>query len=148
MWWMHTRYDYSFLTCYLSDKVFLGDTQVKLLPDAKDYRVDLKLACMQSSTGLFRTQFADGVLGLSNSPDALPYQLKAKGITTTSTFALCFRVGGGILTLGGMDPRVNGNSVKYAAMRSPRATIAGKNQTDVEGDVAHWYGVTVLKVVS
>jgi len=148
MWWKHTRYDYSFLTCYLSDKVFLGDTQAKLLPDAKDYRVDLKLACMQSSTGLFRTQFADGVLGLSNSPDALPYQLKAKGITTTSTFALCFRVGGGILTLGGMDPRVNGNSVKYAAMRSPRATIAGKNQTDVEGGVAHWYGVTVLKVVS
>jgi len=45
-----------------------------------------------------------------------------------------------------MDPRVNMKSVKYAAMRSPLATIAGKNQTDVEGDVAHWYGVTVLKV--
>ena len=129
-------------------QVFAGDMQAKLLPDAKDFRVDLKLACIQSSTGLFRTQFADGVLGLSNSPDALPFQLKAKGITSTSTFALCFRVGGGILTLGGMDPKVNGKSVKYAAMRSPRATIAGKNQTrDVEGDVvAHWYGVTVLKV--
>jgi len=114
--------------------------------DASQLVVDLKFACVQSSTGLFRTQFADGVLGLSNSPDALPYQLKAKGITTTSTFALSFRVGGGILTLGGMDPRVNMKSVKYAAMRSPLATIAGKNQTDVEGDVAHWYGVTVLKV--
>ena len=131
------------------DQIYAGDLDPKLMKDdASQLVVDLKFACVQSSTGLFRTQFADGVLGLSNSYDALPYQLKAKGITTTSTFALCFRVGGGILTLGGMDPRVNMKSVKYAAMRSPRATIAGKNQTDVEGDVAHWYGVTILKVGS
>jgi len=130
------------------DRVYAGDLDPKLMKNdaTSQLAVDLKFACIQSSTGLFRTQFADGVLGLSNSPDALPFQLKAKGITATSTFALCFRVGGGILTLGGMDPKVNGKSVKYAAMRSPRATIAGKNQTDVEGDVAHWYGVTVLKV--
>jgi len=131
----------------LTDKVFAGDMNMRLLPDAKDLSVYLKLACIQSSTGLFRTQFADGVLGLSYAPDTLPFQLKAKGIASTSTFALCFRVGGGILTLGGMDPKVNGKSVKYAAMNTPRATVAGKNQTDVEGDVARWYGVTVLKVM-
>jgi len=128
------------------DQLYAGDLEPKLMMDASELSVYLKFACIQSSTGLFRTQFADGVLGLSYAPDTLPFQLKAKGITSTSTFALCFRVGGGILTLGGMDPKLNGKSVKYAAMNTPRATIAGKNQTDVEGDVARWYGVTVLKV--
>jgi len=127
------------------DQIYAGNPKI-VKDNATQLAVDLKFACVQSYTGLFRTQFANGVLGLLNSPDALPFQLKAKGITATTTFALCFRVGGGILTLGGVDPRVNGKSVKYAAMRSPRATMVGKNQTDIEGDVARWYGVTVLKV--
>jgi hypothetical protein len=128
------------------DQIYVGNP--KLVKDnATQLAVDLKFACVQSYTGLFRTQFANGVLGLLNSPDALPFQLKAKGITATTTFALCFQVGGGFLTLGGVDPSVNGKSVKYAAMRSPRATIAGKNQT-MEGDIARWYGVTVLKVAN
>jgi hypothetical protein len=129
------------------DQIYARNPKI-VKDNATQLAVDLKFACVQSYTGLFRTQFANGVLGLLNSPDALPFQLKAKGITATSTFALCFRVGGGILTLGGVDPRVNGKSVKYAAMRSPRATMVGKNQTDTEGDVARWYGVTVLKVAN
>lgn len=43
-------------------------------------------------------------MGLSASEETLPYQLYAQHRTTSRTFALCFRVGGGVLTLGGVDP--------------------------------------------
>ena len=50
--------------------------------------------------GLFRTQLADGIMGMAMNDDTLPYQLQRQGVTQTKVFALCFRMGGGIFTLG------------------------------------------------
>ena len=50
--------------------------------------------------GLFRTQLADGIMGMAMNDDTLPYQLQRQGVTETKVFALCFRMGGGIFTLG------------------------------------------------
>ena len=50
--------------------------------------------------GLFRTQLADGIMGMAMNDDTLPYQLQKQGVTKTKIFALCFRIGGGIFTIG------------------------------------------------
>jgi hypothetical protein len=58
-------------------------------------------------------------MGMSMSADTLPYILKSQGVVDTQIFALCFRVGGGIMTLGGVDQRVHGKSTaQYAKMKS------------------------------
>ncbi len=55
---------------------------------------------------------------MSINADTLPWQLQKSGITGTKIFALCFRVGGGIMTLGGVDPRIHKspNIINYAKM--------------------------------
>lgn len=101
----------------VQDKLWMGGIQPTLVPDAEKYSVDFEFGCQTSNKGLFKSQLADGVLGMSNGPDTLPAQLKAKKITKTSMFALCFRIGGGIMTLGGVDERIHTKRhVSYAAM--------------------------------
>lgn len=39
-------------------------------------------------------------MGLAMAEDTLPYVLHKAGITESKIFSLCFRVGGGIFTLG------------------------------------------------
>ena len=67
--------------------------------------VDFQFACQTYETGLFRTQLADGIMGMSISEDTLPAQLMKQKVTNTRIFALCYRVGGGIMTLGGVRIR-------------------------------------------
>jgi len=46
-------------------------------------------------------------MGLSASEETLPYQLFKQKVLSTKLFALCFRVNGGILTLGGVDSHLH-----------------------------------------
>lgn len=46
-------------------------------------------------------------MGLSASDETLPFQLHQNGITPSRLFSLCFRIGGGVLTLGGFDPSLH-----------------------------------------
>ncbi len=41
------------------------------------------------------------------APDTLPFQLKAAKLTDTAMFALCYRLGGGVMTIGGVDQRIH-----------------------------------------
>jgi hypothetical protein len=77
------------------DKLWVGSTGTSLLPGAGNYEMDFLFGCQTSETGLFRTQLADGIMGMSNAEDTLPNQLFQKKVTTTKIFALCYRVGGG-----------------------------------------------------
>ena len=71
-------------------------------------------------------------MGLSNQPETIPHQLVAQGKAKTRIFALCYRQGGGILTLGGVDRRIHHNAdVIHFAKYKPSGS---------------WYGVIVKKV--
>ena len=50
-------------------------------------------------------------MGLSNSEDTLMPLLQKANITNNRIFALCYRTGGGIITLGGVDQRLHASSV-------------------------------------
>jgi hypothetical protein len=62
-----------------------------MVPGAQDISIDYPLACQTSEAGLFKTQLADGIMGLSNSEDTLMPLLKKAGIVDNRIFALCFR---------------------------------------------------------
>jgi hypothetical protein len=80
----------------------------------------LQFTCQDEITGLFRTQLADGITGLSKSSSSLWGQMYAQGVIQQQQFSLCYRleedaqVDAGILLLGGTDTRLDGTSMVFA----------------------------------
>lgn len=87
----------------VTDAVYIGGEKLQDIPTANNLSIPFEFGCQDSETGLFRTQNVDGIMGLSASEETLPFQLFNKQIVPTKLFALCFRVGGGVFTLGGVD---------------------------------------------
>jgi hypothetical protein len=98
------------------DNFWVGDSEFDLIPGAPAFSIPFTFACQTSMTGLFRSQLADGILGLADVEDTLHNQLFLKNVTQTKVFALCFRVGGGILSLGGVDQALHSHRVAYLKM--------------------------------
>jgi hypothetical protein len=115
----------------MEDKLWVGDSEVSLLGGNK-YAINFEFGCMFSSGGLFRDQLADGIMGMSLSSATLPCQLQAHKVVENRIFALCFRNGGGIMTLGGVDQSIHtqNTTIQYAKMTPS----------------SDWFGVTVLNV--
>jgi hypothetical protein len=92
----------------------------------------MTFGCQTYETGLFRTQLEEGIMGLSNQAETIPHLLFSQKKTTSKMFALCYRNGGGILTLGGVDRRIHHNidHIHFAKYKSSGS----------------WYGVVVKKV--
>jgi hypothetical protein len=56
-------------------------------------------------------------MGMSNSEETLPTQLFTQKITDSKIFALCYRIGGGIMTIAGVDQRIHiHKAISYAKM--------------------------------
>ena len=99
------------------DRLWVGGIDEMEVPTGEDYVVNFKFGCQTAETGLFKSQLADGIMGLSIDDAALPIQLRDTGVADSSMFALCFHLGGGIFTLGGVDQRIHLNSdVRYAKL--------------------------------
>ena len=84
--------------------------------DGKKLSSTFTFGCMESETGLFRGQIVDGIMGMSAASDTLVYKLFENKVIKTRAFGMCFRVGGGVLTLGGLDSRLNNEKMKVVAV--------------------------------
>lgn len=106
----------------VSDKVWVGSDALTNNNTKHDWNIDFSFGCQDSETGLFRTQKVDGIMGMSASDSTLPFQLVSQGVTKSKVFAMCFRVGGGLMTLGGVDTSIHAveNSILFARLTKTR----------------------------
>ena len=86
----------------LEDECFIGDEDYNAVAEADQDRSVLELGCQDTISGLFVTQKADGIMGLSNSNDAIVPRLFKAGAIPADSFSLCLALEGGTLSLGGM----------------------------------------------
>ena len=100
----------------VTDKLWVGGLTLRHVKDADKYQIDFTFGCQSSVTGLFRTQFADGIMGMSRSSNTLLPQLVAHQVVDNKIFGLCFRIGGGIMTLGGIDQSIHLSDIQYAKL--------------------------------
>jgi hypothetical protein len=82
--------------------------------------------CQDSITGLFKTQLADGIMGMENDSSAFWYQMYSQHKINTKGFSLCFSrpeevskegTEAGALTLGGTDTRLHTSPMVYSSTK-------------------------------
>ena len=109
----------------VQDIVFVGGKDVFSAADpiATRYSVDFTFGCQTYSSGLFVSQLADGIMGLSQHDATLPRAMYNQGKLRNRMFGLCFRtemvvskkgISAGVLTLGGIDRRLDSSPMVYA----------------------------------
>jgi hypothetical protein len=100
----------------VKDSVHLAGLTNKDTVAAESYDFNFTFICETQETEIFKSQLANGVLGLSRSIDTLPMMMRLKRVTSSASFGLCFRIGGGIMTVGGVDERLHKGSVQWLRM--------------------------------
>ena len=93
----------SSLTAYeVEDLIWLGTASES---DSVDLHmgsaVPFTFGCQMSETGLFRTQYADGIIGMNMHPTSLMAALIEAGAVPRDAFGLCLDREGGMLAFGG-----------------------------------------------
>jgi len=75
------------------DKVFVGARQLSsaLNPINNAFKTDFLFGCQVEETGLFVTQLADGIMGMSAHPSTLPRATYEQGRIEHDMFSVCFR---------------------------------------------------------
>ena len=107
------------------DGLYCGGTDILEAADPIDrqFSIPFMFGCLQQSSGLFVTQLANGIMGLSAHDTTLPKQLYDAGLLEYNMFALCFRkelrtskrgITAGTMTLGGSSSALDRTPMIYA----------------------------------
>lgn len=98
------------------DVLSVGGIIESKVPSA--YSLKHYFGCQTEVSGIFKSQLENGILGLSMATTAMNYQMHAQGVSDSKVFALCFKNGGGIMTVGGVDDRIHFSStVNYVPLQ-------------------------------
>lgn len=104
---------------YCGGNDFLGAVD----PNDQKYVIDFMFGCQLSLNGLFISQLADGIIGMSMYDTTLTKQMYNKGRLEHNIFALCYRrelgsskrgVSAGSMTLGGVFNTLDTSPIIYA----------------------------------
>ena len=119
-----------------------NSTAIDLNPAAAAaFSFPLKFGCQTRLTGLFKTQLADGIMGMDDNESAFWSQMYVHKKITKQRFSLCFSrsptadrtgTGAGAMTLGGTDKRLHNSDVMVYA--------------DTEHSMSGFYSVHVRKM--
>jgi len=91
--------------------------------DAPDFSFDMTFGCQTLITGLFKTQLADGIMGMCLKDSSIFNQMLKQKLINTPSFSLCFMRAddaakdgsvAGALTMGGTDEKLHLAPMAYA----------------------------------
>ncbi|OQS06024.1 aspartyl protease family A01B [Thraustotheca clavata] len=121
----------------VEDQVWLGDaTHNQDLNISNSFGTRFMFGCQKRATGLFTSQVADGIMGVSNSPNNnIVRKLYQEKKIDSNTFSLCFTPTGGTMTLG--TPSSTAVTHRTAQLQYAQASTANNG----------WFAVTVEKLL-
>jgi len=113
----------------LEDLVWFGNSNLEESTDSfMRLAVPYSFGCQIEETGLFKDQYADGILGLAKHETSLIQAMYDAGSIRNNAFSLCFTRTGGSLSLGGSYAQQHREPMRF----SPLATTgSGKNMYSV-----------------
>ena len=112
---------------------------------AKDLRMKAEFGCTTKETGLFRTQYADGILGLDNDSSLISSieKMNSREEEKVFSFGLCFHNSGGIMSVdlrnkNRPDEKITMLNKKLDEHRSPLVVRYSARSGYYEVDVSHF----------
>ena len=94
---------------FINEVIKIGDKYIN------DTYFNFPIGCTNSENHLFKTQFADGIMGLQKSDKSFPSILYKLNIINKNIFSLCLAEEGGYFTVGEIlsEAHLNNNIINY-----------------------------------
>ena len=106
----------------MEDVVYLGgESSFNDMAMRDKYGTIFQFGCQNAETGLFVTQVADGIMGLSNSEYHVIAKLYRESKILSNLFSLCFVEDGGTMSIGEPHTLAHRGNISYAKLFPDRS---------------------------